>query len=159
MSASSALVSRPSACRASRIFRSVRSSEVVPEMQEYERTETTVVNSYVRPEVARYVTNLQAALEERMGAVQLAILRSGKPALFVYGPYRWARVSMRYEADGRSVVIVSDVSEERRREDELERALAAAESLRAEAEAATQAKSRLAAPKRRMPETSGASAA
>ncbi|MEE4146593.1 MAG: hydantoinase/oxoprolinase family protein [Halieaceae bacterium] len=53
------------------------SSEVVPEMQEYERTETTVVNSYVRPEVARYVSNLQAALEERMGSsTQLAILRS-----------------------------------------------------------------------------------
>lgn len=53
------------------------SSEVVPEMQEYERTETTVVNSYVRPEVATYVRNLQAALEERMGSdTQLAILRS-----------------------------------------------------------------------------------
>ena len=53
------------------------SSEVVPEMQEYERTETTVVNSYVRPEVARYVRNLQAALEERMGGnTQLSILRS-----------------------------------------------------------------------------------
>lgn len=53
------------------------SSEVVPEMQEYERTETTVVNSYVRPEVARYVNNLQEALVERMGDdIQLSILRS-----------------------------------------------------------------------------------
>ncbi|MFK7830801.1 MAG: hydantoinase/oxoprolinase family protein [Congregibacter sp.] len=53
------------------------SSDVVPEMQEYERTETTVVNSYVRPEVARYVNNLQKALEERLGAdAQLSILRS-----------------------------------------------------------------------------------
>ena len=53
------------------------SSEVVPEMQEYERTETTVVNSYVRPEVAKYVRNLQAALEEKMGGdTQLSILRS-----------------------------------------------------------------------------------
>lgn len=53
------------------------SSEVVPEMQEYERTETTVVNSYVRPEVAKYVNNLQNALKERMGEdVQLSILRS-----------------------------------------------------------------------------------
>ena len=43
------------------------SSEVVPEMQEYERTETTVVNSYVRPEVERYVNNLQQALEDRLG--------------------------------------------------------------------------------------------
>jgi len=53
------------------------SSDVVPEMQEYERTETTVVNSYVRPEVARYVSNLQAALDERLGGdAQLSILRS-----------------------------------------------------------------------------------
>ena len=53
------------------------SSEVVPEMQEYERTETTVVNSYVRPEVAKYVDNLQAALKEKMGEDnQLSILRS-----------------------------------------------------------------------------------
>ncbi len=53
------------------------SSEVVPEMQEYERTETTVVNSYVRPEVAKYVNNLQAALKERMGDdILLSILRS-----------------------------------------------------------------------------------
>jgi len=53
------------------------SSDVVPEMQEYERTETTVVNSYVRPEVAKYITNLQAALEQRMGKdTLLSILRS-----------------------------------------------------------------------------------
>jgi N-methylhydantoinase A len=46
-------------------------------MQEYERTETTVVNSYVRPEVSRYVSNLQTALGERMGGdTQLSILRS-----------------------------------------------------------------------------------
>ena len=53
------------------------SSAVVPEMQEYERTETTVVNSYVRPQVSKYVTNLQISLEERLGDdVNLAILRS-----------------------------------------------------------------------------------
>ena len=52
------------------------SSEVVPEMQEYERTETTVVNSYVRPEVSMYVRNLQTALRERMGDLHLSILRS-----------------------------------------------------------------------------------
>jgi N-methylhydantoinase A len=53
------------------------SSEVVPEMQEYERTETTVINSYVRPEVANYIDNLQAALVDRMGeSVLLSILRS-----------------------------------------------------------------------------------
>ncbi|MBU2980052.1 hydantoinase/oxoprolinase family protein [Alteromonas sp. C1M14] len=53
------------------------SCDVVPEMQEYERTETTVVNSYVRPEVSKYVHNLQNALVDRMGEdVQLSILRS-----------------------------------------------------------------------------------
>jgi len=53
------------------------SSDVVPEMQEYERTETTVVNSYVRPQVSKYVTNLKSSLEERLGDdVNLAILRS-----------------------------------------------------------------------------------
>jgi N-methylhydantoinase A len=53
------------------------SSDVVPEMQEYERTETTVLNSYVRPQVSKYVTNLKSSLEERLGDdVNLAILRS-----------------------------------------------------------------------------------
>ena len=53
------------------------SSDVVPEMQEYERTETTVVNSYVRPQVARYVSNLQNSLAERLGEdTHLSILRS-----------------------------------------------------------------------------------
>jgi N-methylhydantoinase A len=53
------------------------SSEVVPEMQEYERTETTVMNSYVRPEMQLYIDNLQAALNERMGDdVLLSLLRS-----------------------------------------------------------------------------------
>ena len=53
------------------------SSELVPEMQEYERTETTVVNSYVSPQVSKYLNNLQHSLEERMGKdMQLAILRS-----------------------------------------------------------------------------------
>jgi N-methylhydantoinase A len=53
------------------------SSAVVPEMQEYERAETTVVNSYVRPQVSKYIDNLQSSLEERLGdGVKLAILRS-----------------------------------------------------------------------------------
>ena len=40
------------------------SSQVVPEMQEYERTITTVANSYVRPRVSRYVHNLQGEARE-----------------------------------------------------------------------------------------------
>ncbi|MGE3774536.1 MAG: hydantoinase/oxoprolinase family protein, partial [Gammaproteobacteria bacterium] len=52
------------------------SSEVIPEMQEYERTVTTVANSYVRPRVARYVENLERELAQRMREPRLSILRS-----------------------------------------------------------------------------------
>ncbi|MGQ9512779.1 hydantoinase/oxoprolinase family protein, partial [Thermodesulfitimonas sp.] len=40
------------------------SSEIVPEFREYERTSTTVVNAYVQPVVARYLTKLAASLEQ-----------------------------------------------------------------------------------------------
>ena len=52
------------------------SSDVIPEMQEYERTVTTVANSYVRPKVEAYVNNLSKELKNQMGDVQLHILRS-----------------------------------------------------------------------------------
>jgi len=52
------------------------SSDVVPEMQEYERTVTTVANSYVRPRVSRYVANLKAKIEMAAKDVKLHILRS-----------------------------------------------------------------------------------
>ena len=52
------------------------SSDVVPEMQEYERTVTTVANSYVRPRVDRYVRNLKTKLAEVASDVKLHILRS-----------------------------------------------------------------------------------
>ena len=52
------------------------SSSVVPEMQEYERTITTVANSYVRPKVAEYVKNLEKKLKKGNKKTQLNILRS-----------------------------------------------------------------------------------
>jgi N-methylhydantoinase A len=52
------------------------SSRVVPEMQEYERTVTTVANSYVRPRVSKYIVNLKEKLERRTESVKLHILRS-----------------------------------------------------------------------------------
>ena len=53
------------------------SSDVIPEMQEYERAETTVVNAYVQPEVSLYVNNLQEAIRSNLGEnTQLSILRS-----------------------------------------------------------------------------------
>lgn len=52
------------------------SSDVVPEMQEYERTVTTVANSYVRPRVDRYVRNLKDKLAKVARNAKLHILRS-----------------------------------------------------------------------------------
>lgn len=52
------------------------SSEVIPEMGEYERTETTVVNSYIRPVVSHYIENLQRELKASMKGVKLHLLRS-----------------------------------------------------------------------------------
>ncbi len=52
------------------------SSEVVPEMQEYERAITAVINSYVRPAVSTYIANLRTELDLTMNGVTLNILRS-----------------------------------------------------------------------------------
>lgn len=52
------------------------SSETVPELQEYERTITTVANSFVKPIVSRYIRNLQENIKEEMEDVKLNILRS-----------------------------------------------------------------------------------
>ena len=49
------------------------SSEVVPEMYEYERAETTVVNSYIRPVVSSYIENLHSELDRRMDGVLLQV--------------------------------------------------------------------------------------
>jgi N-methylhydantoinase A len=52
------------------------SSEILPEMREYERTLTTVANSYVRPTVARYLGNLARELKRREVGARLKVLRS-----------------------------------------------------------------------------------
>ena len=52
------------------------SFDVIPEMMEYERTVTTVANSYVRPAVESYVKNLETELTDRLDGVTLRILRS-----------------------------------------------------------------------------------
>lgn len=41
------------------------SSDVVPRIGEYERTSTAVLNSYLRPEVERYVTELRGTLDRQ----------------------------------------------------------------------------------------------
>ncbi|KAF9066838.1 Hydantoinase/oxoprolinase-domain-containing protein [Rhodocollybia butyracea] len=48
------------------------SSEVLPELGEYERTLTTVADAYVKPVVGHYVKNLQ----EKLGDTELRVLRS-----------------------------------------------------------------------------------
>jgi len=52
------------------------SHQVLPEMQEYERTLTTVANASVRPVVGRYVRSLREKLRECGMAGKLSLLRS-----------------------------------------------------------------------------------
>jgi N-methylhydantoinase A len=49
---------------------------VLPEMQEYERTLTTVANAAMRPVVGRYVSNLRGRLREVEMQGKIALLRS-----------------------------------------------------------------------------------
>ncbi|WP_084583854.1 hydantoinase/oxoprolinase family protein [Sphingomonas azotifigens] len=52
------------------------SHEVLPEMQEYERTLSTVANASVRPVVSRYVGNLRSQLRDTGMSGRIALLRS-----------------------------------------------------------------------------------
>lgn len=52
------------------------SSDILPEMQEYERALTTVANSAVRPVVGRYVDNLAKELRELCMEGRISLLRS-----------------------------------------------------------------------------------
>ncbi len=52
------------------------SSEVLPEMYEYERAITTVANSYVAPVVREYLSNLDNEMKNRKVDAHLHILRS-----------------------------------------------------------------------------------
>jgi len=52
------------------------SHEVLPEMQEYERTLTTVANAAVRPIVSKYVSNLRSRLADAGMNGKLSLLRS-----------------------------------------------------------------------------------
>jgi N-methylhydantoinase A len=52
------------------------SSEVLPEMYEYERAITTVANSYVAPVVREYLSNLDSEMKKREVNAHLHILRS-----------------------------------------------------------------------------------
>ena len=53
------------------------SSEVMPEIKEFERTSTTAVNAYVKPLMARYVKRLEERLETRGFTRGLFMMLSG----------------------------------------------------------------------------------
>ena len=53
-----------------------RSSDVLPQIKEYERVSTTVVNAYVGPAVHRYLTNLERRLGEARFAGSLFVILS-----------------------------------------------------------------------------------
>jgi len=52
------------------------SSEVLPEIREYERTSTTVVNAYVGPVVSRYLRSLQERLRQGGVSARLVMMQS-----------------------------------------------------------------------------------
>ncbi len=52
------------------------SSELVPQIQEYERTSTTVVNAYIRPVIERYAQRLEERLRSIGISVPLNIMQS-----------------------------------------------------------------------------------
>ncbi len=52
------------------------SSDILPEFREYERTQTAVMNSYVRPVVGRYMDGIAGKLAERQMKTRVNILRS-----------------------------------------------------------------------------------
>ncbi|MFA1820044.1 hydantoinase/oxoprolinase family protein [Virgibacillus oceani] len=52
------------------------SYEILPEFREYERTLTTVMNSYVRPPMQRYLTNVESRLNEEEFNSRISIVRS-----------------------------------------------------------------------------------
>jgi N-methylhydantoinase A len=57
------------------------SSELLPEIREYERTSTTVVNGYVLPLVKHYLESLERKLDERGVRKPLTIMQSSGGAM------------------------------------------------------------------------------
>jgi len=53
------------------------SAEVLPQLREYERTSTTVINAYVGPPVARYLGSLRDRLSAAGSRARLMVMQSG----------------------------------------------------------------------------------
>ena len=52
------------------------SSEILPEIREFERSSTTALNAYLQPVVSRYLERLQGGLDERGFAGEILIVQS-----------------------------------------------------------------------------------
>ncbi len=52
------------------------SSRVCPEIREYERSSTTVINAYLTPVMATYLDSLQRRLHERLGPARLSVIQA-----------------------------------------------------------------------------------
>ena len=52
------------------------SSDILPELQEFERTSTTVVNAYIAPLIARYLENLRRKLDAIGTAAPIVVMQS-----------------------------------------------------------------------------------
>ncbi len=52
------------------------SARVCPEIREYERTSTTVINAYLTPVMATYLDSLQQRLNEILGPVRLSVIQA-----------------------------------------------------------------------------------
>ena len=59
------------------------SSEILPEIKEYERTSTAVVNAYILPVVSQYLTALSASLERLGVTAPLLVMQSSGGAMGV----------------------------------------------------------------------------
>ena len=59
------------------------SSDVLPEIKEYERTSTTVVNAYIAPVVDRYLRSLEAVLEQLAIDAPFLVMQSNGGAMGV----------------------------------------------------------------------------
>ncbi|MGE5338449.1 MAG: hydantoinase/oxoprolinase family protein, partial [Gemmatimonadota bacterium] len=52
------------------------SSRVCPEIREYERSSTTVINAYLTPVMGTYLDSLQRRLEQKLGPVRLSVIQA-----------------------------------------------------------------------------------
>ena len=65
--------------------RQAASSEVSPEIREFERASTTALNAYLQPVVGNYLNRLQGALKQRDFAGDFHIVQSNGGVMSVAG--------------------------------------------------------------------------